>query len=97
MDHQAIRKRLMPIRCFLLDMDGTFYLGNRLLDGSLAFLEKVRSTGRQALFLTNNSSKSSEVYVEKLRRMGVRDPFLRVLTSGQAAGQYALKAFSNQS
>jgi HAD superfamily hydrolase (TIGR01450 family) len=74
-------------------MDGTFYLGNQILEGSLAFLDKVQSTGRQALFLTNNSSKSADVYVDKLRRMGVRDPFLRVLTSGQATAQYALKAF----
>lgn len=93
---QDIRERLAGIRCFLLDMDGTFYLGNQLLDGSLEFLNKVQSTGRQALFLTNNSSKSAQVYIEKLRRMGVRDPFLRVLTSGQAAGQYALKAFPGQ-
>ena len=92
-----VRERLAGIRCFLLDMDGTFYLGNRLLDGSLQFLDKVQSTGRQALFLTNNSSKSAETYIGKLQRMGVRDPFLRVLTSGQATGQYALKAFPEQS
>ena len=47
-------------------------------------------------FLTNNSSKSAEAYVEKLKRMGVRDPFLRVLTSGQATAQYALKTFPGQ-
>ncbi len=97
MRQKQIRERLANIRCFLLDMDGTFYLGDRLLDGSLAFLDKVQSTGRQALFLTNNSSKSAGIYIEKLKRMGVRDPFLRVLTSGQAAGQYALKAFPGQS
>jgi HAD superfamily hydrolase (TIGR01450 family) len=94
---QNIRERLAGIRCFLLDMDGTFYRGNQILDGSLAFLDTVRTTGRQALFLTNNSSKSADVYIEKLRSMGVRDPFLRVLTSGRAAGQYALRAFPGQS
>lgn len=97
MEHTRIQERLAPIRCFLLDMDGTFYLDNRILDGSLAFLDKLQSTGRQALFLTNNSSKSAEVYVEKLKRMGVRDPFLRVLTSGQAAAQYALQTYPNRS
>ena len=92
-----IRERLAGIRCFLLDMDGTFYLGNQLLDGSLLFLDKLRTTGRQALFLTNNSSKSAEVYIRKLQAMGVRDPFLRVLTSGQAAGRYALETFPGKS
>ncbi|MBN1777447.1 MAG: HAD-IIA family hydrolase [Clostridiales bacterium] len=93
MDPNIVKQKLRPIRCFLLDMDGTFYLGSRLLDGSLQFLDKVQASGRQALFLTNNSSKSAGVYVEKLKGMGVKAPFLRVLTSGQATAEYALKAF----
>ena len=84
---------LAPIRCFMLDMDGTFYLGDQLLEGSLTFLNKLRETGRRALFVTNNSSKSGQVYVEKLRRMGVTEPFLNVLTSGQTAARYCLKQF----
>ncbi|MBE5802193.1 MAG: HAD-IIA family hydrolase [Clostridiales bacterium] len=88
-----LRETLAPIRCFMLDMDGTFYLGDKLLEGSLDFLNKLRETGRSALFVTNNSSKSGQVYVEKLRRMGVEEPFLRVLTSGQTAGRYCMKAF----
>jgi len=91
------RKQLESIRYFLLDMDGTFYLGNQILDGSLAFLEAVKRSGRQAMFLTNNSSKSADVYIEKLKRMGVRDPFLKVLTSGQATGNYVLRTFSGKS
>ncbi len=88
-----VRAKLAPIRGFLLDMDGTLYLGERMLDGSLAFLDKLRQTGRTALFLTNNSSKSAEAYVQKLRRLGVAEPFLNVLTSGQAAGGYVLERF----
>ena len=88
-----IRKRLSAVRGFLLDMDGTLYLGERLIEGSLEFLEKARNTGRSVLFLTNNSSKSAEMYVEKLTRLGIPPAFRQVLTSGQAAGQYALKRF----
>ena len=63
-----IRQRLANIKGFLLDMDGTLYLGDRMLEGSLAFLDTLRQTHRSALFLTNNSSKSADVYVQKLRR-----------------------------
>ncbi|MCE5343222.1 MAG: HAD-IIA family hydrolase [Eubacteriales bacterium] len=91
-----LREKLKPIKCFLLDMDGTLYLGERMLAGSLDFLEKLRQTGRSALFLTNNSSKSAEVYVQKLQRLGVKEPFLYVLTSGQAAGRYVLAHFPGQ-
>lgn len=93
MNEEAIRQRLSGIKCFLLDMDGTFYLGDRILEGSLDFLETLRQTGRQAVFLTNNSSKSAQVYVQKLKRMGVTQPFLRVLTSGHAAASYCLRTF----
>ncbi len=96
MTDSAARERLRDIRCFLLDMDGTFYLEDRLLQGSLDFLEALRRTGRQALFLTNNSSKNADAYVQKLSRMGVTKPFLRVFTSGQAAGQYAQANFGGK-
>jgi copper homeostasis protein CutC len=65
-------------------MDGTFYLGNQLIEGSLDFLQALKRTGRSCLFLTNNSSKSASFYQDKLERMNVRAPFRRVLTSGQA-------------
>ena len=85
--------RLRRTRTFLLDMDGTFYLGNNLLDGSLAFLETLARTGRSALFLTNNSSRSAQAYLEKLTRMGVPKEFLNVYTSGQAAAAYCVREF----
>ena len=91
MDESTIREKLSRIRCFMLDMDGTFYLGANLLDGSLDFLEKLRETGRTNLFLTNNSSKSAEVYRQKLARMGVAERYRNVLTSGQAAGSWCLR------
>ena len=53
---------------FIIDMDGTFYLGDNLLEGSLDFLEKLDATGRKSLFVTNNSSKSADVYVKKLEK-----------------------------
>ena len=88
-----LRERLSGIRCFLLDMDGTFYLGNQLIEGSLDFLEALRRTGRQCLFLTNNSSKSASFYQQKLGRMGVPEAFRNVLTSGQAAARYLTNRF----
>ena len=38
---------LKDIKCFLLDMDGTFYLGDRIIPGSLEFIDKVVSGGRE--------------------------------------------------
>ena len=66
-------------RLFLLDMDGTIYLDETLFDGTVDFLAQVRKMGGKYLFLTNNSSRSVEAYVEKMARLGitaVRDDFL---------------------
>ena len=65
------RSDLKHIRLFLLDMDGTLYLGDRLFPFTVPLLHAIRSTGRSYRFLTNNSSKSVRTYVEKLRRLGI--------------------------
>lgn len=96
MTHEEIREKLSRVRCFLLDMDGTFYLGDNLIDGSLDFLAALERTGRTARFLTNNSSKSASVYSEKLKKMGVDEKYRDVISSGHAAAHYCLKHFPGQ-
>jgi HAD superfamily hydrolase (TIGR01457 family) len=76
--------RISDIQCFLLDMDGTFYLGNRLIEGSLEFISYLKTIGKRFIFLTNNSSKSSIDYVEKLRMFGCTIDKEDVFTSGEA-------------
>ena len=58
-------KDLRDIKCFLLDMDGTFYLGNTLIDGALDFLDVLKKQNKEFNFLTNNSSKNKSVYDKK--------------------------------
>ena len=91
--NEDIRQKLAGVKCFLLDMDGTFYLGDKLIDGSLDFLDALEKTGRTARFLTNNSSKSASVYADKLRRMGVKETYRDVITSGHAAAHYCQRTF----
>ena len=94
MSNLDYRQQLADVRCFLLDMDGTFYLGDKLIDGSLDFLAALERTGRDAWFLTNNSSKSAAVYTEKLRKMGVPEKFCRqVMSSGHATVRYIRERF----
>ena len=76
--------QLQDVRCFLLDMDGTFYLGGQIIPGSLEFIEKVVSSGRDFMFLTNNSSHNANFYVQKLAKMGLSIDRRRVMTSGEA-------------
>jgi HAD superfamily hydrolase (TIGR01457 family) len=79
---------LRQVGGFLLDMDGTFYLGERLLDGALRFIEVLKEQDCDFLFLTNNSSKDSQQYVEKLTRLGLPVSREKVLTSGEATAMH---------
>lgn len=76
--------KLNDIRLFMLDMDGTIYLGDRLFPCTLPFLQALRDSGRRAIYLTNNSSRSRTLYVERLARMGIDVTPDEVFTSGEA-------------
>ncbi len=58
-------------KLFMLDMDGTLYLDDDLFDHCLDFLQQIKENGGRYLFLTNNSSKSVKVYMDKLSRLGI--------------------------
>ena len=75
------QERLQKIRCFVLDMDGTIYLGNRLFPYTPAFLQAVTASGRDYCYFTNNSSKNARTYLEKLSAMGIPVPPEKMLVS----------------
>lgn len=94
--NQDIEHILGKIRCFALDMDGTIYLGEKWIDGAKEFLKKIEESGRNYVFLTNNSSKNAAVYVEKLHRMGLDVEEDKIITSGQATIYYLQQHFSGK-
>jgi len=85
------RELLKDIKLFVLDLDGTFYLGDRILPDSMRFIARVRETGRGFLFFTNNSSKTAARYVEKLGGMGLSIGRGDIVTSGDVCIDYLKK------
>lgn len=81
-------KEMGEVRCFLLDMDGTINLGQSLLPGAKDFMHYLTQSGRDFLFLTNNSSKDAQHYAEKMTRLGIPCDEAHVLTSGDATAIY---------
>lgn len=71
------------IRLFLFDMDGTIYLGNNLFPFVSELLRTIREQGKHYIFMTNNSSKNINGYVEKLKKLGIdatREDFVNSTT-----------------
>ena len=71
-------------KLFLLDMDGTIYLDDNLFGGAAEFLGLVKERGGRYVFLTNNSSRGVESYIEKMTRLGIRTTADDFLTSVDA-------------
>ena len=73
---------------FLLDMDGTIYLEETPIGDMKNTLRRLRDAGKKLVYCTNNSSRSPEGYVEKLKRIGFWDERDSVYTSAIAAAVY---------
>jgi HAD superfamily hydrolase (TIGR01450 family) len=56
---------------YVLDLDGTVYLGDELLGGAGRVLARLRELGRRVVFVSNNPTRDPEQYAAKLRRLGV--------------------------
>ncbi|MBQ1230811.1 MAG: HAD-IIA family hydrolase [Clostridia bacterium] len=89
-------KNLKDVRLYLLDMDGTLYLDNDLFDGVTDFLAHVKKIGGKYMFLTNNSSKSVQKYIEKLHSLGIESVESDFLTSTDATILYLKKKSYNK-
>ena len=66
-----MKNNLTNIKAIFLDLDGTIYLGGELIDGVLEFLERCTQKGIQHFFLSNNSSRSVDEYLSKLRGLNI--------------------------
>ena len=87
-DMSLMKETLRKKKLFLLDMDGTLYLDCDLFPHCLDFLQTVRKNGGNYLYITNNSSKSVDKYVEKMNRIGVPAECEDFFTSTDAACVY---------
>lgn len=76
------------IDLFVLDMDGTFYLSDDIIPGSLEFYNDAISHGKKVLFFTNNSSKNKLGYIEKLAKMGCSITADDIMTSGDVTARF---------
>ncbi|MDR0751590.1 MAG: HAD-IIA family hydrolase [Christensenellaceae bacterium] len=73
---------------FLFDLDGTIYLGDEPIPGALDLLHFLRELKKQVFFLTNNSSKTVDEYLVKLKKIGYIAEDYQIITSTLASINY---------
>ena len=82
-------KKLEKVKLFLLDLDGTVYVADKLIDGAKEAIESLEKRGK-VCYLTNNSSKGRSDYIKSLSALGLNANEWNIYTSGDAAARYIL-------
>lgn len=82
-------------KLFLFDMDGTIYKDEVLFDGTKQLLMAIRRRGGQFVFITNNSSKSVDEYVNSLLKLDISVGEENFFTSTQATILYIKAQYPN--
>ncbi len=69
-------------KLYIFDMDGTIYLGYKVFDFAIKFINDLRAAGKRVLFFTNNASHTVPFYIEKLTKLGFSPAADEIMTSG---------------
>jgi NagD protein len=77
-----------PYRGFILDLDGTVYLGEHLLPGAKELVGALRDAGRRVCFLSNKPIASRADYAAKIGRLGVPTPVEEVINSSYVLARW---------
>jgi 4-nitrophenyl phosphatase len=81
-------EKLQNVQAVLFDMDGVIYVGNRPLPGVQALLDYLDRTGRRWLCITNNASNTSQMFADKLHKLGIQVAPERILGSAEATASW---------
>ncbi|MCD6046820.1 MAG: family hydrolase [Gammaproteobacteria bacterium] len=58
-------------KIYFIDLDGTIYLGNKLIDGAVEFFDTLKRKKIPFYLVTNNSSTTPKKYKQKLSKFGI--------------------------
>lgn len=91
--NENLKQALKEVEYVLLDMDGTIYLGNNPIGDMPNTLKFLREQGKKIIYLSNNTSKSADTYVEKLTKLGFYNEKDEIYSAGVATCEYLNKFY----
>ena len=78
-------------KAFLFDIDGTLSVGTTLFKGSKELLDYIEEIGGKAYYITNNSTSSTEAYIEKFAKWNIKTDASQFVTAGNVSIDYLLR------
>lgn len=85
-----IRTLLKNVKLFLIDIDGVVFKGNTLIENAEDAVNILQRNGVRTIFVTNNSTRSRNDLVHRLRAAGINVDSEDILTTAYCATQYVL-------
>ncbi len=76
------------VAAVLLDLDGVFYVGDRLLEGGVETLDMLRRRGIPYRFITNTTTRSCGQLLDKLQGLGLPAAREDLMTAPLATRSY---------
>ena len=77
---------------YLIDLDGTLYSGGNAVPGAVDALARLRSAGIPFRLVTNTTSRSHLLLLDRLRGLGFEVEAHELFTAPMAAAELALRA-----
>lgn len=79
---------LQSVNGLLLDLNGVFYVGNRILPGAQAAIAALQTSGLPHRYVTNNTTQSTQSMSQSLAAMGLAIAPSEIITVASAAVMY---------
>lgn len=73
------------LKALIIDMDGVIWKADAPIGDLPAIFSRIQERGLKFVFATNNGTRTSEQYIERLKNFGVDVEPWQVITSAQAA------------
>ncbi|KAK9530648.1 hypothetical protein VZT92_012136 [Zoarces viviparus] len=67
-----VKQVLDSVDCVLFDCDGVIWRGDQAVPGAPQVINLLKEKGKKVFFVTNNSTKTSKMYVHKLSTLGFK-------------------------
>ncbi|XP_061765033.1 glycerol-3-phosphate phosphatase [Nerophis ophidion] len=67
---QLVRQVVDSVDCVLFDCDGVIWRGDKAIPGAPQVVKLLKQHGKRVFFVTNNSTKTRKMYVDKMSTLG---------------------------
>lgn len=86
---------MKPYSAYIFDLDGTIFLGGKLLPSAGETITRLREMGKRTVFLSNNPTHTREEYAARLTRLGLPTPNDDVINSSYVMADFLKRHLPN--